>query len=274
MMAKNATSVINAEKIYLDHHQKAQVAEFDQDILLSFLPRFYQDWVVEQADHENYQFSDFLKLLQQPILQKMLLVYLKNKPALHGLEKQLNNSNQGSSFQRFNDQLCNDLDLTLLSPVQKAEIQTIFNIGHGSSQGFILLMQQFFSDKKICLNEFTACKRVLQKERMLCLNGEHQLGLNSVSGFQVEDKVNRFRINVSVLNQHDVQEYINDEYLNMIKICSRAYLKRVMDIELVFELEKGALNNAQLGNQNSTLLGQKFWLASQNESIGSINIVL
>jgi predicted component of type VI protein secretion system len=244
-------------------------AEEHLEKLLDTLPGFYGDDV---ENDESGLIQKLMSLLAAGISQNDARVFLKNKPVVSAFET---GSNGFGNYlpdmlpQDLKEQSKRHLPLRSL-----AKIQYLLQYQSPAWPGAVQIIQMFFPEKTIDIEEGVFTQRVLPVERMSQLRGQTELGETSVLGFRLDDYMNRCRFKITRLNSEEAREFLGDSRLALLDKVLTIYLKQNLDVELLVELAEDVQQKTALGDPGQALLGKKTWLSTTVDSVKEITIRL
>lgn len=226
------------------------------EVLLETLPGFYRDDV---ENDESGLIQNLLSLLAGGLTQFDNAVSSRNKPVMRAVE------NGSSGFENyFPDILPSEVSnkcKNILSDQALSKIQYLLQYQSPAWPGALQLVQYFFPDKVITLEESVFTQRVLPAARMSQLKGNTELGETSVLGFRLDDYMNRCRFNIKTLSSIEAKSYLADSRMDLLRSILRIYLKQNLDVELQVSLGVDVEQKTALGEPGQALLGKKTWLS-------------
>jgi len=112
------------------------------------------------------------------------------------------------------------------------------------------------------LEEGRVVQRFLPSQNMTGLEGKNALGANSVLGHKLEDRMNRCRFYVAVLNNDELNLQGTDQYVGLVARLLKQFVQQSLEIELVLVLATQTQKNTPLGAEQQAVLGVKTWLSA------------
>jgi len=222
--------------------------------LSALLPRFYQDAL---ADDEHSSANELIAILHHAIADLADAIALNHKPVM----RYMSSGDTGiNNYQAPN--LLSEIDRTLLTSTQFAAIEDVFAQADRSWLGAIRIVEILFPGKKVRLEEGRVVQRFLPSQNMTGLEGKNALGANSVLGHKLEDRMNRCRFYVAVLNNDELNLQGTDQYVGLVARLLKQFVQQSLEIELVLVLATQTQKNTPLGAEQQAVLGVKTWLSA------------
>ena len=224
--------------------------------LLDTLPGFYSD------DIENDESGQILKLLEtllKGLTQFDDAVAIKNSPVMRAIatgETGLENYLPAILPANLADEISQCLSIQ-----SRWKIEHLMAYQSPAWPGAMQLVQLFFPNKVIELEEGVFTHRVLPASRMSQLKGSTELGQNSVLGFRLEDYINRLNFSIKTLDSRESKLYLSDARVALLGKLLNIYLRQKLNIELHANLSAEVEQKMALGVPEQALLGLKTWLS-------------
>ena len=115
---------------------------------------------------------------------------------------------------------------------------------------------------------------IVEHQRCKLSECNNQLGMSSVIGQQVDDRLGKYVINIGPLSAEQFQSLLgNSKHIKFIKTVSELFLVQPLECDIELQLDKSAVKPITLGEPGYSNLGQSTWLVNQtNEQ--TFNVVL